>query len=276
MNSSPIGIFDSGFGGLTVARAIRERLPHESLIYFGDTKRCPYGPRSLEEVCTFTKQICTWLSKQNVKLIVIACNTATAAGLAMAQREFNIPIIGVIEPGARAAVRTTRNRKVGVLATQGTVDSGAYTQAIHALDAGAEVVSSAAAKFVDIVEDGLRKEDASEYMQSAFNEVAESYLAPIKKAQVDTVVLGCTHFPILSGTIQDSLGSNVTLVSSAAETAKDVAETLAYRNHLCAQDHKPRYKFATTEEDLEEFKNLGQLIFDAPVDDLVFVEIEDL
>ena len=259
-----------------MARAIRERLPHESLIYFGDTKRCPYGPRSLEEVCTFTKQICTWLSKQNVKLIVIACNTATAAGLAMAQREFNIPIIGVIEPGARAAVRTTRNRKVGVLATQGTVDSGAYTQAIHALDAGAEVVSSAAAKFVDIVEDGLRKEDASEYMQSAFNEVAESYLAPIKKAQVDTVVLGCTHFPILSGTIQDSLGSNVTLVSSAAETAKDVAETLAYRNHLCAQDHKPRYKFATTEEDLEEFKNLGQLIFDAPVDDLVFVEIEDL
>lgn len=276
MNNSPIGIFDSGFGGLTVARAIRERLPHESLIYFGDTKRCPYGPRSLEEVCTFTKQICTWLSKQNVKLIVIACNTATAAGLAMAQREFNIPIIGVIEPGARAAVRTTRNRKVGVLATQGTVDSGAYTQAIHALDAGAEVVSSAAAKFVDIVEDGLRKEDASEYMQSAFNEVAESYLVPIKKAQVDTVVLGCTHFPILSGTIQDSLGSNVTLVSSAAETAKDVAETLAYRNHLCAQDHKPRYKFATTEEDLEEFKNLGQLIFDAPVDDLVFVEIEDL
>ncbi len=276
MNNSPIGIFDSGFGGLTVARAIRERLPHESLIYFGDTKRCPYGPRSLEEVCTFTKQICTWLSKQNVKLIVIACNTATAAGLAMAQREFNIPIIGVIEPGARAAVRTTRNRKVGVLATQGTVDSGAYTQAIHALDAGAEVVSSAAAKFVDIVEDGLRKEDASEYMQSAFNEVEESYLAPIKKAQVDTVVLGCTHFPILSGTIQDSLGSNVTLVSSAAETAKDVAETLAYRNHLCAQDHKPRYKFATTEEDLEEFKNLGQLIFDAPVDDLVFVEIEDL
>ena len=276
MNNSPIGIFDSGFGGLTVARAIRERLPHESLIYFGDTKRCPYGPRSLEEVCTFTKQICTWLSKQNVKLIVIACNTATAAGLAMAQREFNIPIIGVIEPGARAAVRTTRNRKVGVLATQGTVDSGAYTQAIHALDAGAEVVSNAAAKFVDIVEDGLRKEDASEYMQSAFNEVAESYLVPIKKAQVDTVVLGCTHFPILSGTIQDSLGSNVTLVSSAAETAKDVAETLAYRNHLCAQDHKPRYKFATTEEDLEEFKNLGQLIFDAPVDDLVFVEIEDL
>jgi glutamate racemase len=276
MNNSPIGIFDSGFGGLTVARAIRERLPHESLIYFGDTKRCPYGPRSLEEVCTFTKQICTWLSKQNVKLIVIACNTATAAGLAMAQREFNIPIIGVIEPGARAAVRTTRNRKVGVLATQGTVNSGAYTQAIHALDAGAEVVSSAAAKFVDIVEDGLRKEDASEYMQSAFSEVAESYLAPIKKAQVDTVVLGCTHFPILSGAIRKSLGSNVTLVSSAAETAKDVAETLAYRNHLCAQDHKPRYKFATTEEDLEEFKNLGQLIFDAPVDDLAFVEIEDL
>ena len=276
MNNSPIGIFDSGFGGLTVARAIRERLPHESLIYFGDTKRCPYGPRSLEEVCTFTKQICTWLSKQNVKLIVIACNTATAAGLAMAQREFNIPIIGVIEPGARAAVRTTRNRKVGVLATQGTVNSGAYTQAIHALDAGAEVVSSAAAKFVDIVEDGLRKEDASEYMQSAFSEVTESYLAPIKKAQVDTVVLGCTHFPILSGAIRKSLGSNVTLVSSAAETAKDVAETLAYRNHLCAQDHKPRYKFATTEEDLEEFKNLGQLIFDAPVDDLAFVEIEDL
>ena len=276
MNNSPIGIFDSGFGGLTVARAIREYLPHESLIYFGDTKRCPYGPRSLDEVRVFTRQICTWLSKQDVKLIVIACNTATAAGLAMVQKEFDIPIIGVIEPGARAAVRTTRNRKIGVLATQGTVDSNAYVQAIHTLDAGIDIVQSAATKFVDIVEDGLRKEDHLSYIQSAFDKVADIYLSKIKNAHVDTLVLGCTHFPILSDAIKYELGESVALVSSAAETAKDVAETLSYRNHLCAEDNKPRHKFATTEENLEDFQKNGQLIFNAPVDDLVFVRIEDL
>ncbi len=276
MNNSPIGIFDSGFGGLTVARAIREYLPHESLIYFGDTKRCPYGPRSLDEVRIFTRQICTWLSKQDVKLIVIACNTATAAGLAMVQKEFDIPIIGVIEPGARAAVRTTRNRKIGVLATQGTVDSNAYVQAIHTLDAGIDIVQSAATKFVDIVEDGLRKEDHLSYIQSAFDKVADIYLSKIKNAHVDTLVLGCTHFPILSDAIKYELGESVALVSSAAETAKDVAETLSYRNHLCAEDNKPRHKFATTEENLEDFQKNGQLIFNAPVDDLVFVRIEDL
>lgn len=276
MNNSPIGIFDSGFGGLTVARAIREYLPHESLIYFGDTKRCPYGPRSLDEVRVFTRQICTWLSTQDVKLIVIACNTATAAGLAMVQKEFDIPIIGVIEPGARAAVRTTRNRKIGVLATQGTVDSNAYVQAIHTLDAGIDIVQSAATKFVDIVEDGLRKEDHLSYIQSAFDKVADIYLSKIKNAHVDTLVLGCTHFPILSDAIKYELGESVALVSSAAETAKDVAETLSYRNHLCAEDNNPRHKFATTEENLEDFQKNGQLIFNAPVDDLVFVRIEDL
>lgn len=276
MNNSPIGIFDSGFGGLTVARSIREHLPAESLIYFGDTQRCPYGPRSLEEVRVFVRQICTWLSKQDVKLIVIACNTATAAGLTIAQREFDVPVIGVIEPGARAAVRTTCKRRVGILATQATVKSNAYTNAIHSLDAGVAVTSNAAPRFVELVEDGLRKANAQQYIQEAFDEIADAYLNPLQEANIDTLVLGCTHFPILSEQIQNKVGNKITLISSAQETAKDVSEILAYRNHLCAKEHQANYKFATTERNLDEFKNLGELIFDAPVDDLVHVEIEDL
>ena len=276
MNNSPIGIFDSGFGGLTVAREIRKQLPHESLIYFGDAKRCPYGPRSLAEVQVFVKQICNWLSKQDVKLIVIACNTATAAGLEQAQKEFDVPVIGVIEPGARAAVRTTRKRKVGVVATQGTINSCQYANAIHALDAGVEVISAAAPEFVDIAEVGLRKDNRRLYMRDAFDKVAPKYLDQIKNAQVDTLVLGCTHFPILSDFIQEEVGSGVKLISSAQETAKDVAEILKYRNHLCESTHKARYKFACTDENLEGFKNMGQIIFDGPVNDLVFVKVEDL
>ena len=156
MNNKPIGIFDSGFGGLTVARAIHERLPQESLIFFGDTERCPYGTRDLREVRGFVRQICTWLSEKDVKMIVIACNTATAAGLALAQMEFDVPVVGVVEPGARGAVRMTRNRKVGVIATQATVDSAIYADTIRTLDAGVTVYSSAAPRFVEIVEDGLR------------------------------------------------------------------------------------------------------------------------
>ena len=155
-DNRPIGVFDSGFGGLTVAREIIKLLPEENIIYFGDTANCPYGPREPEEVRSFVLNICSWLISQNVKMIVIACNTATAAGLEAAQKAFDVPIIGVVEPGARAAARATHNRRVGVIATQGTVDSGVYTRAIRNIDAGITVFSTATPRFVEIAELGIQ------------------------------------------------------------------------------------------------------------------------
>lgn len=286
MNNAPIGIFDSGFGGLTVARAIHERLPQESLIFFGDTARCPYGPRDLREVRGFVRQICTWLSKHDVKLIVIACNTATAAGLALAQMEFDVPVIGVVEPGARGAVRMTRNRRVGVIATQATVDSGIYPDTIRNLDAGVTAFSTATPRFVEIVEDGIRRsnspierltaEASDVYLRPAFQTIARDYLDPIKKAGVDTLVLGCTHYPVLAPLIQQAVGENVSIISSSEETAKEVVETLTYRGHLADGSLEQHSSFYTTGEDLDDFRNIGGHIFGYPIDDLSYVDIEDL
>ncbi len=286
MNNAPIGIFDSGFGGLTVARAIHERLPQESLVFFGDTARCPYGPRDLREVRGFVRQICTWLSKHDVKLIVIACNTATAAGLALAQMEFDVPVIGVVEPGARGAVRMTRNRRVGVIATQATVDSGIYPDTIRNLDAGVTAFSTATPRFVEIVEDGVRRsnspierltaEASDVYLRPAFQTIARDYLDPIKKAGVDTLVLGCTHYPVLAPLIQQAVGENVSIISSSEETAKEVVETLTYRGHLADGSLEQHSSFYTTGEDLDDFRNIGGHIFGYPIDDLSYVDIEDL
>lgn len=286
MNNKPIGIFDSGFGGLTVARAIHERLPQESLIFFGDTERCPYGTRDLREVRGFVRQICTWLSEKDVKMVVIACNTATAAGLALAQMEFDVPVVGVVEPGARGAVRMTRNRKVGVIATQATVDSAIYADTIRTLDAGVTVYSSAAPRFVEIVEDGLRKsnspierltaEASDVYLRPAFQEIARDYLDPIKKAGVDTLVLGCTHYPVLEPLIQQAVGENVSIISSSDETAKEVVETLTYRGHLCDGSIPPHNSFNTTGRDLDEFRQIGGHIFGEPIEDLSYVGIDTL
>ena len=286
MNNAPIGIFDSGFGGLTVARAIHERLPQESLVFFGDTARCPYGPRDLREVRGFVRQICTWLSKHDVKLIVIACNTATAAGLALAQMEFDVPVIGVVEPGARGAVRMTRNRRVGVIAPQATVDSGIYPDTIRNLDAGVTAFSTATPRFVEIVEDGIRRsnspierltaEASDVYLRPAFQTIARDYLDPIKKAGVDTLVLGCTHYPVLAPLIQQAVGENVSIISSSEETAKEVVETLTYRGHLADGSLEQHSSFYTTGEDLDDFRNIGGHIFGYPIDDLSYVDIKDL
>lgn len=286
MNNAPIGIFDSGFGGLTVARAIHERLPQESLVFFGDTARCPYGSRDLREVRGFVRQICTWLSKHDVKLIVIACNTATAAGLALAQMEFDVPVIGVVEPGARGAVRMTRNRRVGVIATQATVDSGIYPDTIRNLDAGVTAFSTATPRFVEIVEDGIRRsnspierltaEASDVYLRPAFQTIARDYLDPIKKAGVDTLVLGCTHYPVLAPLIQQAVGENVSIISSSEETAKEVVETLTYRGHLADGSLEQHSSFYTTGEDLDDFRNIGGHIFGYPIDDLSYVDIKDL
>ncbi|TJW09747.1 glutamate racemase [Parvibacter caecicola] len=269
-NNAPIGIFDSGLGGFTVAREIVAALPHESIVYAGDTARCPYGPRDQREVDAFVQQICSWLVSRGVKMIVIACNTATAAGLAHAQRTMPVPVVGVVEPGARAAVMTTRTRQVGVVATQGTIDSGAYERAITNIDAGIQVLSAPTQRFVEIAEQGLRGEEmrfsgydqlvAAGFNRPEYHAVAEGYLAPFREAHVDTLVLGCTHFPLLAGLIGQTLGPEVQLISSATETARDVAEILRRRRAFADEGHRPTYQFFTSGSNCQEFARLGALV----------------
>ena len=282
-DNAPIGIFDSGFGGLTVAREIAKELPNESIVYFGDTSRCPYGPRSQEEVDGFVQQICAWLVQRGVKMLVIACNTATAAGLEHAQRTFAIPVIGAVEPGARAAARATKNRRVGVIATKGTVESECYPRAIRHIDAGITVFSTATPKFVDIVEQGIRIskgpiEDLTSlaskvYIRPAFQEIAQDYLEPLRRCDVDTLVLGCTHYPMLKALIGGVMGHRVLLVSSAEEMAKDVRDTLARRGQLAAPDNVAVREFFTSSADVEDFQAFGSRVFNQPIARPVHVDL---
>lgn len=253
MNELPIGVFDSGAGGLTVAAEIVGQLPDESLIYFGDTERCPYGPRPLDQVRSFVLQIVEFLVGQEVKLVVVACNTGTAAGLAAAQKTFAVPIIGVVEPGARGAVEATRNRHVGVIGTIGTVHSGAYVEALRALDAGISVTQAACPQFVDFVERG-------EVDGDRLRGVAEDYLAAPRAAGVDTLILGCTHYPLLAPVIGETMGPDVPLISSAEETAREVRDILTRRDHLRPPGTAARRRFMAT-GDTRRFLALGTRIF---------------
>lgn len=285
MNDAPIGIFDSGLGGLTVASEMMRALPNESILYVGDTARCPYGPRSQAEVREFVLQIGSWLANHRVKMLVIACNTGTAAGLAAAQRTFEVPVIGVVEPGARAAVQATRNRRVGVIATTGTVESGAYSDAVRALDAGATVFSVAAPKFVDIVEQGLHvgpgsvesliADSSDVFVRPSFYEMARDYLDPLKGVGVDTLVLGCTHFPLLSAAIGQVMGRKVRLISSAQETAREVAEVLGKRRWLAPAGNVARHRFVTTGDE-EEFARLGSVVLRRPIKSAEHLPLSEL
>lgn len=280
---APIGVFDSGFGGLTVAREIAKALPQESLIYVGDSARCPYGPRDLSEVDGFVQQIGAWLVAQGVKMIVIACNTATAAGLAHAQRTFPVPVIGVVEPGARAAVHATRNRRVGVIATKGTIDSGAYAKAIRHIDAGITVFSTATPRFVEIAERGIRMAEgpvedytslaSKVYIRPAFQEIAKEYLDPLRRCEIDTLVLGCTHYPLLKALIGAVVGRDVTLISSAKEAARDVREILARKRALAPEGTVPVRRFYTTGNDIDEFRSFGGRVFRQPLESVEHLDL---
>lgn len=280
---APIGVFDSGFGGLTVAREIAKALPQESLIYVGDSARCPYGPRDLGEVDGFVQQIGAWLVAQGVKMIVIACNTATAAGLAHAQRTFPVPVIGVVEPGARAAVHATRNRRVGVIATKGTIDSGAYAKAIRHIDAGITVFSTATPRFVEIAERGIRMAEgpvedytslaSKVYIRPAFQEIAKEYLEPLRRCEIDTLVLGCTHYPLLKALIGAVVGRDVTLISSAKEAARDVREILDRKRALAPEGTVPVHRFYTTGNDIDEFRSFGGRVFRRPLEVVEHVDL---
>lgn len=214
-----IGIFDSGIGGLTVLKEIMAALPDEHTIYLGDTARVPYGIRSPETVTQYSFENTRFLLSQDIKLLVIACNTASAVSLNAVKREFPLPVISVLEPGARAAAAATKSRKVGVIGTEATIGSGAYEKAIKGLNAGIEVTSRACPLFVPLVEEGWNENDVAEL-------VAGKYLAPFRGSGLDTLVLGCTHYPLLKPVIRTVVGPDITLIDSATETAKEVATVL--------------------------------------------------
>ena len=211
----PVGVFDSGVGGLTVARALMDLLPDERIVYYGDTARGPYGPRDLAEVRTYTGEIVDWLAAQDTKLIVAACNTATAAALETDPLRFPLPVIGVIAPAVDTAVRATRNGRIGVIGTEGTISSSAYERAVLSAAPDVKLFSQACPQFVELVEAG-RTTDAEVL------EAAADLLAPLVAAGVDTLILGCTHYPLLTGVLSYVMGPEVLLVSSAEETARRV------------------------------------------------------
>ena len=246
---APIGIFDSGVGGLTVARAIIDQLPNESILYIGDTARTPYGPRPLAEVRSFALEIMDQLVAAGVKAIVIACNTASAAMLRDARERYSVPVIEVIQPAVRRAVSASRSGKVGVIGTQTTIDSKAYADAFAAAPQLA-ITSIPCPLFVEFVERG-------ETSGAAITKVATDYLAPLVSADVDTLVLGCTHYPLLTGVISYVMGTDVTLVSSAEETAKDLYRVLAEKNLMRLSISKPEYQFIAT-GNAENFATLAR------------------
>lgn len=216
MKSRPIGIFDSGLGGLTVVKAIQKELPGENLVYFGDTARIPYGNKSPDTIIRYARQIIRFfLKEKKVKCVVVACNTSSAWALEMVREEFPIPILGVIEPGATAAVSATRNGRIGVIGTEGTITSGAYVRAIHQIFPKAQVFSKACPLFVPLVEEGKLTGLVTEA-------VAREYLEPLLKARIDTLVLGCTHYPLLKKTLAKIAGPKVRIVDSADETAESL------------------------------------------------------
>ena len=257
----PIGVFDSGVGGLTVFREISRALPHQPLIYLGDSARVPYGTKSPETVVRYSLEAAAHLLDRGIGMLVVACNTATAAALPVLQAKLNVPVIGVVEPGARAAVAATRGR-VGVIATEGTVRSQAYTKAIHAIDSSIEVIESSAPLFVPLAEEGWAHTHVA-------REVAEVYLSPLIDAGIDTLVLGCTHYPILRATIQKVAGERITIVDSAETTAQSVRLAL---NGEAPGKNRPEYQFLVTDA-TERFRRIAGEFLDHDIANLELVSL---
>lgn len=235
----PIGLMDSGVGGLTVAKEIMRQLPYEQIVYVGDTARCPYGPRSSEEIRKFTWEMTHFLLKKNIKMLVIACNTATAAALDDIRSKIDIPVVGVILPGARTALKVTNNYRIGVIGTVRTINSGAYEKALKTLNKSVYVKSLACPKFVPLVESG-------ECEGPLAKKVVAETLAPLKNYNLDTLILGCTHYPLLQTIIQNVMGKNVNVISSGEETAREVSTILSYKGLLTKRSELPEHCFYTT------------------------------
>lgn len=265
MNDAPVGIFDSGIGGLTVARAIHALLPNESTVYLGDTARVPYGPKSPTTVRRYAREILEWLLEQRVKAVVVACNTATAHALDDLREHSPVPVIGVIEPGARAAIAATGGRGVGVIGTAGTIASGAYRRALLALRPGLHVAEQACPLFVPLVEEGW-------FDRPATRLVAEEYLAPLAHGGIDTLVLGCTHYPLLAPLLADVMGPAVTLIDSAQETAHELARVLAADGMEATGRAPATRRFAAT-DDVARFARVGAVFVGRTPDAVELVEL---
>jgi glutamate racemase len=268
MDTRPIGVFDSGVGGLTVLHECLVTMPHEDFVYLGDHARLPYGPRPLDEVRAFAREIGLYLEAQDVKLIVVACNTATSAALPQLQELLAVPVIAVLTPEVHAAVQATRNRRIGLLATQGTVDSGRYAELVHSLDAGADFFAVACPRLVPLIESDDPYGEQTEH-------AVREYAAVLKEADVDTVILGCTHYPLIRPIFQRVFGRDVTLVFSAEETARDVSETLARKGIENDTAREGVYRFLTT-GDPEAFREMGRRFLQLPIGEVERVTIAQL
>ena len=247
---APIGIFDSGLGGLTVAHEIIRQLPNESFVYFGDTARVPYGPKSPETVRRYSREITGFLLEQGVKAIVVACNTATAHALPMLREELPVPVVGVIEPGARAAVSASRTGHIGVIGTVGTIRSGAYERAIRELDPDVVITARPCPLFVPLVEEGYTERPAARL-------IARDYLQPLRDAGIDSLVLGCTHYPLLKPLLSSVVGPDVRLIDSAEETAAETRRMLEERRLATDVCDGARHRFVAS-DDSRQFLELGQ------------------
>ncbi|WP_127793824.1 glutamate racemase [Agromyces sp. LHK192] len=264
MTDAPIGIFDSGVGGLTVARAVMDQLPHESVLYVGDLEHSPYGPKKIADVRRYALAVLDDLVAQGVKMLVIACNTASAAMLRDARERYDVPVVEVIQPAVRRAVAATKSGRVGVIGTQGTIQSRAYDDAFAAAP-HLELTTRACPRFVEFVEEGVTTGD--EVLS-----VAEEYLAPLKRAGVDTLVLGCTHYPFLKGAISYVMGEDVTLVSSDVETANDVYRVLVGRGMERRDPAPPTRRYEATGESTDAFLDLANRLIGPEIPSVELVQ----
>lgn len=257
-NNQPIGILDSGVGGLTVVKEIFRQLPHEEVIYFGDSARLPYGPRPAHEVIQFTLEIVRFLQTHQVKMIVIACNTATAMALEAVKKEVDLPVIGVIRAGSVAAIKSSKTGKIGVIGTDGTISSGAYEKCLTKINSQLEVNSLACPALVPLVENGSSSDEE-------IRKIVKDALSPLKNIEMDSLILGCTHYPIISDYIQKEIGDHVKLLSSAEETAREVSTLLNYQSVLAANDRIPNHRYYTS-GDQTHFKKVAEKWLERQID----------
>lgn len=266
MDNRPIGVFDSGLGGLTVLKEIMEYIPSESVVYFGDSGRAPYGTKSKETVIKFAFQDIRFLLNQDIKMIVVACNTASTNAFYAIKDSFGIPVVEVVAPGAVTGVRETRNKKVGVIGTTATISSGAYERAIGKIDNTIEIFSKACPLFVNLVEEGWWDNDIA-------LSIAQEYLTSLKEKGIDTLVMGCTHYPLLENTISKVMGKGVKLVSSALEVAKEVKRIITENGIKRDGSIEPVYRYYTSDS-VDKFESLGSAILDKKICSAEKIDIE--
>jgi len=265
IKNAPIGVFDSGIGGLTVAKELIKTLPGEDIIYLGDTARVPYGTKSQRTVIAYSQSNAEFLISKGIKLLVVACNTASSVSIPSLRSKFDIPVIGVIDPGAKKAVSVTKSGKIGVIGTPSTINSSAYTKAIHNLDSGIQVFTRACPLFVPLADEGRTEGEIVE-------RIAEEYLNPIKESGIDVLVLGCTHYPLLKNTLQKVMGDDITLVDSAEETAKQIKSVLIQKDLLNDENRESEREFYLTDVS-DTFLSIAGRFLGEKIDKIEMVDI---